>query len=83
MEKGKGSASGLRRAQREHATTQSPLRLWPPAGPREDRCPLTCPKKRKGSRNVRPLHIQDWKPSAEDEGLLRTRSLGGWMEPSS
>lgn len=37
---------------------------------------LTCPKKRKGSRKVRPLHIQDWKPSAKDEGLLRTCSQG-------
>lgn len=33
---------------------------------------LTCPKKRKGSRNVRPLHIQDWKPSAKDEVSVRT-----------
>lgn len=71
------------RAQQECATAQPPLRLWPPAGPREDRCALTCPKKRKGSRNVRPRHIQDWKPSAEDEGLLRARSLRGCTEPSS
>lgn len=35
---------------------------------------LTCPKKRKGSRNVRPLHIQDWKPSAKDEVSVRTRN---------
>lgn len=74
---------GLCRAQQECAKTQPPLRLWPPAGPPEDRCALTCPKKRKGSRNVRPRHIQDWKPSAEDEGLLRARSLRGRVEPSS
>ena len=41
---------------------------------------LTCPKKRKGSRNVRPRHIQDWKPSvgaqrAEDPSL-RSRARG-------
>lgn len=35
------------------------------------RVQLTCPKKRKGSRNVRPRHIQDWKPSA---GAQRQRT---------
>lgn len=47
----------------------------PPLRPQEGWCTLTCPKKRKGSRKVRPLHIQDWKPSAKDEGLLRTPPL--------
>lgn len=28
---------------------------------------LTWPKNRKGKRNVSPLHIQDWNPSAETE----------------
>lgn len=28
---------------------------------------LTWPKKRKGKRKVRPLHIQDWNPSAETQ----------------
>lgn len=46
---------------------------------------LTCPKKRKGSRNVRPLHIQDWKPSAKDEGFCEEPgwAAGEGMEPSS
>lgn len=41
---------------------------------------LTCPKKRKGSRNVRPRHIQDWKPSAgaqrAEDPSLRPRARG-------
>lgn len=48
------------------------------------RVQLTCPKKRKGSRKVRPRHIQDWKPSAgaqrgrEDPSLrARARSKDG------
>lgn len=30
---------------------------------------LTWPKKRNGKRKVKPLHIQDWNPSAETENL--------------
>lgn len=51
----------------------------------KDWCSLTCPKKRKGSRNVRPLHIQDWKPSAKDKGFCEALEWAGGegMEPSS
>lgn len=45
------------------------------------RVQLTCPKKRKGSRKVRPRHIQDWKPSAgaqrgREDPSLRARARG-------
>lgn len=39
---------------------------------------LTWPKNRKGKRNVSPLHIQDWNPSAETEKQLLVRFCFFW-----
>lgn len=46
---------------------------------------LTWPKKRNGKRNVSPLHIQDWNPSAETPNITVTfgttshRILPKWL----